>query len=491
MALTDNVTGWSGGGEAIKLWRNPRFTGADYRSALARQLVGQQLARLGMTDEWLRQGTAVYLVSKIDPQSEQSVAGSLHNLWLGVTNRRIGGVGEIPTILAEGDESAPKLALTQAWDSIRYLAQTYGEEALLSLLRAQGSDQSLGDALQNAIGQSLAEFDAAWVEALRTAHAQPAWIEMANGFDAAAANEHLLALTAPEMAGRQAGSPGAALAADYIAAQFATYGLEPVVELPPIVDSVAITRTASLTETAVLTPTTFTSPELSYFQTFTLEFAALTAVPQLAIDDQEFDYRRDFLTLLNEIPGGGTAAGELVWVEDGRYNGMDLSGKIVIREPGPETANVLGFLPGSDPELRDEVIILGAHYDHVGDDPGGLAYSGANDNASGVAVLLEIARQWQEAGYQPARSILFAAWGAQEAGQIGAGSYLAQPVLPITNTVGVVVLDAVGGGSGHRLMAQGMWEREGLLLFGMEQVELDALAATGHMTMLAIMSIAR
>jgi Zn-dependent M28 family amino/carboxypeptidase len=158
-----------------------------------------------------------------------------------------------------------------------------------------------------------------------------------------------------------------------------------------------------------------------------------------------------------------------------------------------------------------------------------------------VAVLLEMARQWQESGYQPSRSILFAAWGAQEAGQIGSSAYLSQPALPITNTIGVVVLDGVGGGDGHRLMAQGVWEREGLLLFGMEQadgvldgrlrtnlpanqsddipfraaglstmfltwtdaseenwsdayadeVELSALATTGRMTMLALMSVAR
>lgn len=631
LVMTDNLTGWTGVDEAVKLWRNSLLTSDDYRSALAVLLAQQQVAQLGVTDEWLRQGTAVYLASQIDPRTAQNAAGSLHNLWLGVVNGRIGSVTEIPAILAGEDESAQKLAQTQAWDTIRYLVQTHGEEALWGLLRAQGRGQSLDAALQNTIGQSLAEFEVGWFESLALAHADPAWVELANGFDAEAANAHLLALTTPEMAGRQAGSPGAALAADYIATQFAAYGLEPVVNLTPL-----ISTTDLLTETAVLTFTTFTPPELSYFQTFTIEYAALTTVPQLTIGGEDFGYRRDFMTLLNEIPGGGAAVGELVWVEDGSYAGMDLSGKIVIREPGSETAvydemvlarehlaaglilvgesdyekdfqrkrplpaefrdeemiptllltqiglerllemlsmsradlttmplalpmglpvtlnvplsqpeevetaNVLGLLPGSDPNLRDEVIILSAHYDHVGDDPGGLAYSGANDNASGIAVMLEIARQWQETGYQPARSILFAAWGAQEPGQIGSGSYLVQPALPITDTMGVVVMDAVGGGDGHRLMAQGVWEREGLLLFGMEQadgvldgrlrtnlpanqsddipfraaglptmlltwtdaseenwsdeyadeVELSALATTGRMTMLAFMSAA-
>ena len=102
-----------------------------------------------------------------------------------------------------------------------------------------------------------------------------------------------------------------------------------------------------------------------------------------------------------------------------------------------QTVNVLGLLPGSDPYLRQEVIILGAHYDYVGDDPagrnnpGGLRYSGANDNASGVAVLLEIARLLHEQDYHPKRSILFVAWGAQELGQAGSNYYLANPVFPL------------------------------------------------------------
>jgi hypothetical protein len=71
--------------------------------------------------------------------------------------------------------------------------------------------------------------------------------------------------------------------------------------------------------------------------------------------------------------------------------------------------NVLGYLPGTDPQKKDEVVIIGAHYDHVGVDPDGTIYNGTNDNASGVAVILEIARLWQSQGFHPARSVLFAA----------------------------------------------------------------------------------
>jgi Zn-dependent M28 family amino/carboxypeptidase len=138
-----------------------------------------------------------------------------------------------------------------------------------------------------------------------------------------------------------------------------------------------------------------------------------------------------------------------------------------------QTANVLGLLPGSDPDLAHEVIVLGAHYDHVGDDPpgeqgGGLRYPGANDDASGVAVLLEIARLWQAAGYQPGRSVLFAAWGAQEPGELGSRYYVDHPLLPLKDTVAMLQLDTVGGGEGYYLEAQGGSAREGLLLFNLQ-----------------------
>jgi len=135
-----------------------------------------------------------------------------------------------------------------------------------------------------------------------------------------------------------------------------------------------------------------------------------------------------------------------------------------------ETANVLGLLPGSDAVLGQEVIILGAHYDHVGDDPD-RRYAGASDDASGVGVLLEMARLWQETGYRPQRSVLFAAWGAQEPGQLGSSYYVENPVLPLDKTVAMLQLDAVGGGSGYYLEARGEWGQDGLLLFSMMATE--------------------
>jgi Zn-dependent M28 family amino/carboxypeptidase len=98
-----------------------------------------------------------------------------------------------------------------------------------------------------------------------------------------------------------------------------------------------------------------------------------------------------------------------------------------------QTANVLGRLPGSDPDLSDEVVIFGAHHDHLGrgapDVEGDDVYNGALDNALGVAEQLAIARAFTRLPEPPPRSILFAFWGAEEQGLIGSRFYAAHPTV--------------------------------------------------------------
>jgi len=117
--------------------------------------------------------------------------------------------------------------------------------------------------------------------------------------------------------------------------------------------------------------------------------------------------------------------------------------------------NVLGVLPGSDPAGRDQIIIVGGHYDHLGADPDGTTWAGANDDASGPAVFLEIARQWHEQGYVPRRSVLFAAWDAEEIGLNGSTYYVQHPSYPLTTTVGMLQLDMVGAGGNELLIDRG------------------------------------
>jgi len=117
--------------------------------------------------------------------------------------------------------------------------------------------------------------------------------------------------------------------------------------------------------------------------------------------------------------------------------------------PTARIANVLGVLPGSDPALAQEVLVVGAHFDHVGSLPDGTVYPGANDDASGVAVMLEIARLWHERGYRPRRTVLFAAWNAEEKGLLGSAYYVAHPALPLVQTRAMLQLDMVGQGRGY------------------------------------------
>jgi len=116
-------------------------------------------------------------------------------------------------------------------------------------------------------------------------------------------------------------------------------------------------------------------------------------------------------------------------------------------EHGKTGRNVLGVLPGSDPDGKHQVFIVGAHYDHMGADPDGTVWPGANDDASGVVVLLEIARLWQERGYVPKRTVLFAAWDGEEIGLNGSEHYVEHPRYPLEDTVGMLQLDMVGAGT--------------------------------------------
>lgn len=110
-----------------------------------------------------------------------------------------------------------------------------------------------------------------------------------------------------------------------------------------------------------------------------------------------------------------------------------------------KSENVIGILPGSDPKLADEYVVLSAHLDHEGTDPG-LAgedkiYNGAMDNAAGVATMLEAARAFTQSGKRPRRSILFVALTAEEDGLIGSEFLARYPVVGGGKVVADVNLD--------------------------------------------------
>jgi aminopeptidase YwaD len=115
------------------------------------------------------------------------------------------------------------------------------------------------------------------------------------------------------------------------------------------------------------------------------------------------------------------------------------------------TANVIGILRGADPALKDEAVVIGAHYDHLGlggegslaPDSVGVVHPGADDNASGTAAIMELARGFTAAGAQP-RTLVFVAFAGEEMGLLGSAEYVRRPAMPLDRTVAMVNLDMVG-----------------------------------------------
>jgi hypothetical protein len=112
-----------------------------------------------------------------------------------------------------------------------------------------------------------------------------------------------------------------------------------------------------------------------------------------------------------------------------------------------KTRNILAKISGSDPTLKDEAIIVGGHMDHLGVSPIGDVMNGANDNASGTAVTMEIARVMKLNDYKPERTVIFAAWAAEEQGLLGSEYYVDHPTHPIAKTIVYFNMDMVGHGT--------------------------------------------
>jgi hypothetical protein len=108
--------------------------------------------------------------------------------------------------------------------------------------------------------------------------------------------------------------------------------------------------------------------------------------------------------------------------------------------------NVLGYIEGSDPERKDELVVITAHYDHLGR-RGDAIYNGADDNASGTSTVIEVAEAFAVArkkGLGPRRSVLVMLVTGEEKGLLGSQFYVNHPVFPLENTIANVNVDMVG-----------------------------------------------
>jgi hypothetical protein len=125
---------------------------------------------------------------------------------------------------------------------------------------------------------------------------------------------------------------------------------------------------------------------------------------------------------------------------------------VTLEEFRERAENVVGFIPGSDRRLDNEHVVIGAHYDHLGfghygttdASTEGKVHHGADDNASGTAVLLRIAEQLAGAEAKPARAVVFVAFSGEELGLHGSRHYTNQPALPLSAAKAMINLDMIG-----------------------------------------------
>jgi hypothetical protein len=156
--------------------------------------------------------------------------------------------------------------------------------------------------------------------------------------------------------------------------------------------------------------------------------------------------------ILNQTPGGAT----LRSVQEALNRGGALRSartevtvemKWASRVESGTLFNVMSVIRGYAPN-NDETVLVGAHRDHFGQQAG-LLFAGADDNASGTAVMLEVARVLALAPAAPKRSILFVSFSGEEQGLLGSKLYVSQPIVPLSKTAGMINVDHAGVGNGR------------------------------------------
>jgi acetylornithine deacetylase/succinyl-diaminopimelate desuccinylase-like protein len=139
---------------------------------------------------------------------------------------------------------------------------------------------------------------------------------------------------------------------------------------------------------------------------------------------------------------------------------------------GKDTQNVVGMIEGSDPSLKDELVVIGAHYDHVGTaeqkDFGRMGgkgddtiWNGADDNGSGTTCVLALAQAFGTSGLKAKRTIVFMCFSGEEAGLVGSRYYTNHPLSPIEKHAFMLNLDMVGRNPGKAMEIHGVGSAEG------------------------------
>ncbi len=152
-------------------------------------------------------------------------------------------------------------------------------------------------------------------------------------------------------------------------------------------------------------------------------------------------------------PDGSTLEleNDVLWhIENGTFEDFTVSASIELKKQTADALNVIGMIPGTDPKLMSEAIVIGAHYDHLGrGGAGSLAvnsteiHHGADDNASGTSAMLELARQYAKEKKNK-RTLIFMAFSGEEEGLLGSKYYVNNPLFPLDKTIAMLNMDMVG-----------------------------------------------
>jgi hypothetical protein len=324
---------------------------------------------------------------------------------------------------------------------------------------------------------------------------------------------HVLALTAPEMEGRRSGTPGGDRAARYIAAELARLGLEPGGDAGTFFQELAVGETLQTAAGSRLAPAGPAAQALALGQAWMPHGGSVTgrASGELVFvgpdDYAGVDARGRIALALAGAPGAGARASRLERLIAARRAGA--LGLLIVEDALPavaataapvalrsasvtrvgadallagagksldglargatgtrvdldvelareqlRAANVIGVLPGADPALAGDAVVIGAHYDHLGRE-GASIYPGADDNASGTALVLGLARSFAAA--RPPRTLVFILFAGEELGLLGSAHHVARPSpVPVERMAAMLNFDMVGRLDGRRVLVGGV-----------------------------------
>ena len=324
---------------------------------------------------------------------------------------------------------------------------------------------------------------------------------------------HVRALTAPEMEGRGSGTPGGDRAARYIAAELARLGLQPGGDAGTFFQEFVLGETPRAGAGSRLAPAGPVAQALAVGQAWTPHGGSAVGrvsgeLVFVGHDDYAgVDARGRIALALAGAPGAAARASRLEKLIAARRAGAQallivedalpavaataapvalLSGSITRAgadallvgagmaldglargatgtrvdlevELGREqlrAANVIGVLAGADPALGGDAVVIGAHYDHLGRE-GGAVYHGADDNASGTALVLSLARSFAAA--RPLRTLVFILFAGEELGLLGSSHHVRRPsAVPVERMAAMLNFDMVGRLDGRRLLVGGV-----------------------------------